>query len=201
MITNPYLDTLLKEVPIEQSIRGSIQFKSYDYHGFDGNHTEYRYKYVRRFAWAIPDNQALHEISQFTSCVCEIGAGTGYWAYMLSQCKVSVVAYDLYVPGRDNNQYGHKQTYFDVQPGDVLSINHHHNRALMLCWPPYQNTMCEAILELFHGEKVIYIGEGEGGCTGTDKFHEMLDTGFKLVEIIDIPQWDGIHDSVYLYER
>ncbi len=203
MIQNPYLDAL-KNVPQEPFDRGymrrSPQYRSFQMGGRCG-WTDYRADMVREFSWAIPSFEALHVITKFAPRICEIGAGTGYWAWMLTQYGASVIAYDLHVPGVEENKWGHKKTWFDVKQGDVLSINQHQDRALMLCWPPYQDPMSSAVLELYTGSKVIYIGEGSYGCTANEKFHDMLGQDFNEIDCVDLPQWDGIHDSLSLYER
>lgn len=198
--TNPYLERLMMEVPREEDYsfrRGG--FRSFTINGktFRDN----RAYYVQEYAWAIPNDEALTAIAKFTNSIVEIGAGTGYWAYLLSQYGVKVVAYDIAVPTIHNNKWDHKTLHFPVQHGDVLSVNQHQSKTLMLCWPPYHKPMSDAALKLYTGNKVIYIGEGDGGCTGTDEFHELLRTNFRCVKDIDIPNWDGIHDSVGLYER
>ena len=207
MIHNPYLEEL-KKIPLTHDgmsrgsyARNSLELQwripAYRREPFK----DYRHPMVTEYAWAIPSDHALKTIVKFSNSICEIGAGTGYWAYMLTQYGASVVAYDLAIPGRHKNEWGHKRTWFDVQHGDVLSINQHQNKGLMLCWPPYDHPMSEAILKLYTGSKVIYIGEGSGGCTGSEAFHELLETDFTEIDCIDIPQWDGIHDRVYLLER
>lgn len=203
MITNPYL-TALEAVPkdpysLSYMRRVTPQYKSFDFRGREI--TDYRGKFTREYAWAIPSDSALRAIVKFSNSICEIGAGTGYWAYMLTQYGANVVAYDLAVPGVHNNTWGHQRTWFNVQHGDVLSINQHQNRTLMLCWPPYDHPMSESVVKLYTGRKVIYIGEGSGGCTGSEAFHELLDNNFHEVDTIELPQWDGIHDRVYLLER
>lgn len=53
----------------------------------------------------------------------------------------------------------------------------------------------------YKGDTVIYIGEGRGGCTGDDSFHEKLKFEYKLVDVYWIPQHFGIHDQLYIYKR
>jgi len=70
------------------------------------------------------------------------------------------------------------------------------------------------------GEYVIFVGEGECGCTADDAFFELMEVGcmqylaelwggltmtvqeeWHLVETVDIPRWPEIHDSVQIYRR
>lgn len=197
MATNPYLDALRK-IPYAPGMGYDRQYRSYTRTNM--TFTDNRGELVREYAWAIPSDEALRKIVNFAPRICEIGAGTGYWAYMLSQYGANVVAYDIAIPGIHDNKWEHKKTWFDVKHGDALTINQHQDRALMLCWPPYSKPMAEAALQLYTGQRVIYIGEGSYGCTATEKFHEILDNEF-TGECVDIPQWDGLHDSVYLMER
>lgn len=199
MINNPYMDAL-KSIPFENGYfhrRGGYKTFSHERTDFKNN----RGDLVKEYAWAIPSNDALRKIAGFASHICEIGAGTGYWAYMLKQHGCDIVAYDLAIPGQHDNKWGHDKTWFPVQHGDVLTINQHQHRALMLCWPPYSTDMAEAVLKLYTGRKVIYIGEGDGGCNATEEFFKILWNKFNEVEVVDIPQWDGLHDRLYLMER
>ena len=61
--------------------------------------------------------------------------------------------------------------------------------------------MASNCLKYFKGKYVIYIGEGYGGCTADDLFHSELKNKYNLINEIYIPQWDGIHDSLYIYEK
>ena len=42
---------------------------------------------------------------------------------------------------------------------------------------------------------------GHFGCTGTDEFHEILNTEFEPVESVTIPRYMGIRDQLLVYER
>ena len=72
---------------------------------------------------------------------------------------------------------------------------------LMLCWPPYWSPMAEHALRLHRGDHVVYIGDGEGGCTATDAFHEQLAARYEQVGRIQLPQWPGLHDDLEIWER
>ena len=52
---------------------------------------------VDKYSWAIPNDQALNIISQFSPIV-EIGSGKGYWASLLRKMGVDILCYDLHIP-------------------------------------------------------------------------------------------------------
>jgi len=61
--------------------------------------------------------------------------------------------------------------------------------------------MAQRALARYGGARIVYIGEGEGGCTGDDDFHAALAKQWKLAASYEIPQWDGVHDDVCVYVR
>jgi len=74
----------------------------------------------------------------------------------------------------------------------LLMIDHYPSLVVRL--------MASDTLRQFRGDTLIYIGEGEGGCTADDMFFDRLDE-WKHIETIDIPQWDGIYDRLSVYQR
>lgn len=160
---------------------------------------EERKKFVRKYAWAVPNMAAINEIARHGKVV-EIGAGSGYWAYLLREHGVDVVAYD-------EKPYENKwcnNIWTDVVEGDATAAAAHPNRALFLCWPPYDSPMAYEALRAHMdagGQKLIYVGEGVGGCTGDDLFHELIDESFNLKTTIYIPQWYGLHDTLSVFTR
>ena len=149
------------------------------------------------FAWAIPNDEALNAIKALGMPIVEIGAGSGYWAKLLQDMGVGIVPIDSEpIP----NSYVTKR-YTDIIQGSVELLEQYPNHALMLCWPPYDKPMAADALKAYLGKTVIYIGEGYGGCTGDDEFHHLLDKYWEFTVDVDIPQWYGIHDRLYIYER
>jgi hypothetical protein len=72
---------------------------------------------------------------------------------------------------------------------------------LSFIWPTYDAPWSSQLLAKVMPEFVLYIGEGGGGCTGDDKFHEILASDYKDILEVDIPQWPGIHDRVWMFQR
>lgn len=161
---------------------------------------EQRPHYVDKYAWAVPNDAALAAIQAYNPVV-EIGAGTGYWAALLQARGVSVVAYDLYPPAGDNNTFHtSRTTWTHVEKGGPEKAADHPDRALLLCWPPYNSPMAMECLNHYAGETVLYVGEW-GGCTADDGFHSQLERDFDVVKTVRIPCWPGIHDTLTVHKR
>jgi hypothetical protein len=152
-----------------------------------------RKELVAKYAWAIPNEEALRTIAKH-SPLLEIGGGSGYWAHLLEQMGADIVTYDS--GGLPYTQY-----WKQPEKGDASTVERHPNRTLFLCWPPYQNSMGYDALCLYRGEILLYVGEEREGCTGDQKFHAYLEEHFELVKTVQIPQWAGIHDALFVMKR
>jgi hypothetical protein len=169
-----------------------------------------RDKIVGKYSWAVPDQNILEKLSKYSPIV-EIAAGTGYWANLLAKAGADIVAYDIAPIGKGENHFhDHKdiitqgrsiaeKSFFDVRKGDEQAILNHQDRALFLCWPPYDSTLTEDCLKLYKGNIFIYIGENDG-CTSWSNEQDDRST-WKIKEEIEIPQWEGLHDRCWVYER
>lgn len=158
---------------------------------------------VGQYAWAVPDKAALDLLARVGPIV-EIGAGAGYWAWLLRKRGVDVVAYDAEPPRRGseiNNWHKDTPTWTVVDRGGAGSAANHADRTLLLCWPPYDDPMAADALKAFAGRRVVFVGESEGGCTANDEFFELLDRDFDCAADVEIPQFDGMHDRLSLWER
>ena len=147
---------------------------------------------VKKYSWAVPNQEAMEEIASIGKPVVEIGAGKGYWAYMLHKNGVDIVAYDINPA---------EQSWYDVRLGGFSVLSRYPDHILMLCWPPYDESMAMDCLNNYMGEYVTYIGEGYGGCTADDKFHEKLEDSWELIKTVNIPVWWGINDNLTIWCR
>jgi len=133
--------------------------------------------------------------------VIEVGAGTGYWAWQLSQQGVDVVAYDSHL-WADEGRIASGIQYHPVPQGSVEKISEHPDRVLMLCWPDYNTPFADEALKAFTGDVLIYIGEGWGGCTGDDAFGGRLSREWGDPESSPSHvNFHGIHSHVGVYRR
>lgn len=155
---------------------------------------------VQQYAWAIPTEEAI-QLCVSLSPIVEVGAGTGYWASLIAAAGGAIHAYDIAPPTIRSNRYKHSNLYHPVMPVEWLRWDRTYRSALMLCWPPYEDSMAYSALRAFRGNRLIYIGEGKWGCTGNDAFHEELEANWTHTISVDLPQWCGLNDRLQVWER
>lgn len=192
----------------------------------------HRSRVTGRWTWAIPSPDAIQFIVDQLDGrgVVEMGAGSGYWAWMLSQHGVDVNAYDTMPIGHEKSWYTQEhldkgswsgtklKEFYPVTESDIeaLDLPENADRVLFLCWPNYGTSFAYDAVKAFKGDTVIFIGEGSGGCTADDQFWGLMegDRGWreeeehlypeqewKEVDRHSLPQWGGLHDSITVYRR
>ena len=167
------------------------------------------------YSWAVPDKRSLDIITKY-SPVVEVGAGTGYWASLLSKNGCDITTYDIApVSSGIENQWHTSEPKFEIYEDKVIEkptneyfsvimcdedFTPDKDKTLMLCWPPYDTPMAVDYLRRYKGNHVIYIGEFDG-CNANDDFFGELSTCWQAIDTHDVPQWYGIHDVLEVYER
>jgi hypothetical protein len=153
-----------------------------------------RTELVNTYSWAIPTTDAITAIADFSDRrVIDFGAGSGYWAHLLAERGVDVVAVDDWSWGRPEH------TWHPVETGSFERLASATDRALLMVWPPRNEMPLKALRE-WRGDHLIYVGEILRG-NGTIRFFDVLDREWVLVRRIDIPQWWNRSDAVYLLAR
>ncbi|MGI8608936.1 MAG: hypothetical protein ACR2MY_06870 [Candidatus Dormibacteria bacterium] len=132
---------------------------------------------AQRFTYVVPDPLLLAVVRRYSPIV-EIGAGTGYWAYLLRLAGADVVAYDQHPPGECLNRYHPDAvTWSAVLEGDAAALAAHTDRALFICWPPAFSSLGE-VLFFYRGEVVIYVGDRgprTAWLTGLERDYELVE--------------------------
>lgn len=165
----------------------------------------YRREELRsRYAFAIPSPEAIALINGYGPIV-EIGAGTGYWAKVLSDHGGDVLAFDLLgLAWEQWFPHGQVEGVVVGRGGSEKAVEHA-QRTLLLVWPPYDEAMAHDVLRQYEGaggRRLVYVGEGPGGCTADDDFFAAIGNGtWKEAATLAIPQWTGIYDNLWVYER
>lgn len=162
----------------------------------------------QKYGFAILNRNAVEAILPY-SPLLDAGAGTGYYAEMLRRCGADILAvenqsteFGFFYGDETVTEVLHPYNGTDVLDADaVAEIPKHPERNLFLCWPDCFSSFASECLTAFQGAYVVYIGEGDGGCTGDDAFHEMLESEFSEIKTVDIPQWYGLHDYLSIYRR
>ena len=160
-----------------------------------------RAEYIAEYGFAVLDEEALNAIVELDVPIIEVGAGRAYWASVLEERGVDIVATDIHI-GKEN-QYVQEKPYMNVEIVDAIqAAKENPERALMIIWPSMEEVWTE-VLDAYDGDTIIYVGEWFG-CTATESFCSQLsDLGEEEWEIIDIqiPQWSGIRDSLTIFRR
>lgn len=204
---NPYLDAYRRWQKAPDSVDG-------------------RDELLMRFGFVVPDATALLLIAVHSPAgVVEVGAGTGYWARLLHERDVDVVAYDLAPPpSTDNPWFAGQQPWFPVEAGDEQIVARHPERTLLLVWPTRNEDWAADAAQLHlaqGGQRLVYVGEPPGGRTGDARLHALLDligpclacsygvsnvpctcsvtARWRLLAQKPLPCWDDRDDRLYVF--
>lgn len=132
---------------------------------------------LKVFSFAIPDENAIKEIVKYSPLI-EIGAGTGYWAYLIKKYGGDIVAFDN--DERNQKFEGfYKKQWFRVQFSD-MAFN---------------------CLKSYTGKFFIYVGELRNRSCANESFFEYLEERFCLIKDVAIPQWARTRDILEVYKR
>lgn len=156
---------------------------------------------VTEYAWAIPNAQAIQALADHAPLL-EIGAGLGYWAWLVEQTGAAIQATDPAVPARGDDP-GNPDPWTAVDPVDGPRAVEEADPAasLFVCWPSPEAQWVEASLDRFEGETVVYVGPGRGGIAGSDGFHDRLHHDYDLVETVAIPTFLQCSDRMEVWAR
>lgn len=164
----------------------------------------FREIFTKVFSYSIPTLEALTKIKKFVGnkTISEFMSGTGYWSFLLQQIGCKIIPSDIVVKKTKYRMDGEKN-FIKLKRINIGTIKRlTKNNAIMLSWIPYMSYIANNILNLMHSEqKLILIGEEQGGCCANDNFFEILDKEFNLIEVVNIPQFEGINDYIKFYEK
>lgn len=164
-----------------------------------------RHDFTSRYSWSITDPATVAFVVEHLSArAVDPLAGNGYWAWLLGQQGIDVAASDLHPADGTGNQW-HREgsVYVPVVQADAVDAVtvHGADRTLLLSWPPYDDPIGYRVLDAYSGSRVVFIGEGTGGCCGDDAMWSLLETEWSGVADHKPVQWYGMHDWVTVYER
>ncbi|CAH1230652.1 Hypp328 [Branchiostoma lanceolatum] len=157
------------------------------------------------FAFSVPSREALDFIVGLNRRVVSVGAGVGYWEFLLQQRGCDVLAFD------SNELYPEGLHYIDVKKGGPEVLTSHGDRALFLTWPDSDesSTLSTDCLNHYNGDVIIHVGELFGETLSSDPWGQstskafQLDLGerFRCVTRMQLPNWPGHADTLTLWRR
>lgn len=183
---------------------------------------------LRRYSFAIPTDEALAAIMEVSpGGVVELGAGTGYWARLLHERGVDVIAHDRFPPPAPENPWFAGSTpWYPVTRGGEEIVEAYTDRTLLLVWPTRNEEWAARAATAHHaggGRRLVYVGEGPGGHTGDDQLHALLglverclacaygltdvactchvEQRWQLDAVVTLPHWEGFCDDLHVYRR
>jgi hypothetical protein len=161
-----------------------------------------RSEFIADKGFAKVDREVAVALAKY-SPLLEVGAGTGYLTKLLLDEGCDAVATDRYPPRLGRNPYGLEKEHVPVKGYPAVSaVSIYPGRSVIMSWPPMSGFWSANVASMLApGLHLIYIGEGEGGCTGTHAMFKVLETEYDFVEFVPMEQWHGLHDSCHVYRR
>jgi hypothetical protein len=169
-----------------------------------------RRELVKKYSFAIPTEEAVRTICSHGPLI-EIGAGTGYWAWLVRQLGGDILVYDIHPPRSEarpsgNRFHENEGCWTNVEEGTEANISLYPDRTLLLSWPPFQEPMALQALQVYRGEYFLYVGalplaNGWKGPMATDAFLEELNRNWQLTASIELPNWDLCWDALHVFKR
>jgi len=165
--------------------------------------------YISQVSWAIPSKEVIDEIYNRTvvnnvkSKILEVGAGNGFWAYLLERRGCKVFATDDF----SSKLIDFQKTFFSVEKISAVKAVQKYNphaSVLMMIWAPYGSSMAYDALMEFNGNMFIYIGEMKGGMCADDAFFDELSKNWieeTLPQNCKLLTWNGINDCFKIFRR
>lgn len=168
---------------------------------------------VDKYAWAIPDERSLGILAHFSPLI-EIGAGKGYWASLLLNRGVDILAFDK-IGGGEGGQ-NDDSNWTEVKKGGpkLLAKPKYAGRNLFLCYPDEGSSMSIKCLEHFTGDYIVHVGElmnmggtisgapqAPFGRTTSAEFTVALAETFHCLLKASIPRLPFSNDCITVWKR
>lgn len=139
--------------------------------------------------------------------VVELGSGTSVFSKWLNvylkkeNVDVDIIAVDKH----EEDYFDVKNLFFETKNYDAIEyMNKYQEKDTLyiLGWPSYDTSFAYNVLKnLKFNNRILYIGEQEGGCTANDNFFELLNN-YKIKNIYKVyKSFSTIYDQPYLISK
>jgi hypothetical protein len=193
-LKNPYLDRVLEIIGMLKESGADVKSEL----------AMYRPELIAEYSFSIPVYPALKIIAD-AGPIVEIGAGSGYWAWCLTQMGAEVHAIDSRPPGENDpllwnegNRW-FEDSWVTIIEGDERALAGYSSCTLFMAWPEIHSPMAVNSLRMYRnagGRRLIYIGDPKS--SGDDDFHLELSSLQKEIEF-KLPGWPCIGDKTVSY--
>lgn len=170
---------------------------------------EFRHWYCANVSWSIITTELLTQLKEVVKDkkVLDAGCGVGYLTSLLRKeknCDLTAI---------DNKTYNHihqKDIDKEIINGNYLDLPIEDFDIVILSWPVMDSSENPNDLQLLKRMKsnsiLIYIGEGSGGCTGSENFHDYIYEYLNIHNSVEMfngtfISFEGIYDSISIYQK
>ena len=152
-------------------------------------------------SWHLPSEDLIATLVEHGP-ILSVGAGYGYTESLALEKGADLIATDI-APNDKNQWCREGKVLCKIEEMDAVeAIRRWPDRNVFMAWPPYDTPMAHEVAEaMLPGRILIYVGEGESGCTGDHAFFKKLDEDFEEIAEIDIASWFGIYDRCRVYKK
>ena len=179
-----------------------------------------RQEYISMFGYVLLTKEVLQDIKHFTKAhgikkFIELGSGTGFLTKTLVDIGLDGIGYSLEIPKVKKN----KKNAWGLEPAPIYDfclqegllkigdmkeiINNNIPDMIISSWIPYGGG--QEVQEFFNNngypEYYIVIGEGYGGCTANDEYHDWLENNYEVKDTVEsYVSFDGLYDSIKIHK-
>ena len=151
-----------------------------------------------KVSWHVP-TVSLISLLVKSGPIVSVGCGNAFTESQAISQGADIICTDLTPPP---NLWCPETAYTNVEQISAEdAVEKYNDRTVFMAWPPYNTSMAyDVVQKMKSGQKLIYIGEGDGGCTGDDNFFNSLYDDFESLDHdINIKRWVGIYDYVKIF--
>lgn len=158
---------------------------------------EKRDAFVHQYGFSIPTKEAVETLCALSPLV-EIGAGSGYWAAILTAAGADVIATDW----GTGYPFERGEYHPILRMGAVAAVKAHPERNVFASWPCYAKPWAgNAAKAMRPGRTLALISEGPFGCIGDDRLFARLERDFEEPVTVPSAQFPSLHDRLRLYRK
>lgn len=199
-----YLNFIKEELPV--GCRDSMDFRNYNINSFTLRN-EYTKEGMFAFVswdWVKP---LASWITQNNFRCLEVMSGRGWLSLALKSLDVNIITTDNFSWHERSQFKKWNDIVTQIENLDAVESIKKYGKdidLIIMSWPDMDEVAYNVLCEMNRQNPdalLLYIGEGEGGCTADDKFFEYF-REVELEEFNDISNkfnsWWGIHDRLWL---